>query len=139
MGIPKPKHMELLEGLMAHNSTFHSQSSQVFVLTMPGPTVQGQSNRRSRVVLALVRRYGVSISLSMHGLSSISRLLRRRFQICPRKFSTKGSEMLVQRFRFSDSAALKWRQIEQPLSVYSVLCYWRLFYHLVLRGCERLG
>ncbi|KAL7901430.1 hypothetical protein HDV63DRAFT_400865 [Trichoderma sp. SZMC 28014] len=38
LGIPQPKPMELLEGFMAHNSTFHSQSAQVFVLTMAGPT-----------------------------------------------------------------------------------------------------
>ncbi|KAL6908422.1 hypothetical protein GGI43DRAFT_379278 [Trichoderma evansii] len=56
LGIPQPKPMELLEGFMAHSSTFHpAKSSQVFVLTMPGlaraqqPKVPGGAGTRTAV------------------------------------------------------------------------------------------
>ncbi|UKZ51358.1 hypothetical protein TrVGV298_005117 [Trichoderma virens] len=78
---------------------------------MPGPR---HWNRRSRKV---VRRYGVSISVSISGLNIAP--ASSAIPECP------GMVVPVQRRTCSlatptgDSAAMKWRQIGQPLSVES--------------------
>lgn len=110
--------MELLEGLMAHKSSFHpAHCSPVFVLAVPGLPGPQHWNRRSRKV---VRRYGVSISVSIPGLNIAP--ASSAIPECP------GKVLLVQRRRpcslatpTGDSAAMKWRQIGQPLSVESAL------------------
>ncbi|EHK40818.1 hypothetical protein TRIATDRAFT_311402 [Trichoderma atroviride IMI 206040] len=99
LGIPQPKPMELLEGFMVHNSTFHSQSSQVFVLTMAGPTRAQQP----KVPGGAGSSYGDMPTEVFCG--------RQR-----NTYSSNNSDLAIPR-------QSKWRQIEQPLSVDFALCY----------------
>ncbi|KAH8128283.1 hypothetical protein LI328DRAFT_122602 [Trichoderma asperelloides] len=84
--------MELLEGFTTHISTFHSQSSQIrprnarpCCTRARQPKVPGGAGTRTAV-------WRIHSCIAIPGLNSISRLLRRRFQIRPRKFSAEGSQ-----------------------------------------------
>lgn len=125
LGIPQPKPMELLEGFMAHHSSFHSASVSRFL------TLQCQAldawNRRSREVV-LVQVCTDSGSMAYPFLypvpASFSRLLRRRFQKSAGRVLLlqwrRGSQPVGDSSSTGHAAAMKWRQIGQPLSV----CTW---------------
>ncbi|KAL7943447.1 hypothetical protein V8C42DRAFT_107590 [Trichoderma barbatum] len=114
--------MELLEGFMAHKYSFHPAN-------VPGYS-SSQCQALDTGTEGPGRWYGGMAYPFLYPFpASISRLLRRRFQNAQARFYSTylsvqfrpGAAHAGSRPPTGDSAAMKWRQIGQPLSVESAL------------------